>query len=131
MKIQEKRILSEPKKINYNNIKNETCINQEDNKNLEEEKNISLKIIQNDNKLKEKLDPNENLVQLSYANSNYENDFKKLTTNNNNESSNEIADTQYSDYSRLEAYKIELENILGDYVFASLYRKIDNLVYFF
>jgi hypothetical protein len=34
----------------------------------------------------------------------------------------------HSDYSKLEAYKIELENELGDYVFASIYRKIDDIV---
>ena len=120
---------TEPKKINTSFDTANNYRKEEQNKNSEEEKNISIK--NSAIELKQKIDCNVSLDQSSCINSINEKNINEFTLKNKENISIFSVfggETQHSEYSKLEAYKIELENILGDYVFASLYRKIDNLV---
>lgn len=55
---------------------------------------------------------------------------KNVAIKENLTKKNNFDETNYTDYSRLESCKIELENELGDYLFSNLYKIIDNTVYF-
>jgi hypothetical protein len=102
---------------------------EEDNSNIEEEKNLTFKKSELQTVSEQEFNPEfsskkENKETLLFETQNINNFTLKDTTISEHKQEN----TGHSDYSKLEAYKIELENELGDYVFASIYRKIDDIV---
>jgi hypothetical protein len=108
--------------ILYNKIEEDIPI-------IEEEKNITFKKSELQTVSEQEYNPEfsskkENKETLLFGTQNINNFTLKNTT-----ISEHIQESiSHSDYSKLEAYKIELENELGDYVFASIYRKIDDIV---
>lgn len=120
---------AEPKKKDPFEPENLDNKNEEDIKEIEEEKNLTFKKYGLQTISERKLSP-----EFSVKNETKENFFFETQNINNftlkNTTISEFKEESINncDYSKLEAYKIALENELGDFIFASIYRKIDNVV---
>jgi len=122
---------AEPKIMNFNQVLNE--IKREESKNYEEEKKGTLKLVHKDTdkdliittKSNQLIKENESKEMNSdIISSNYTLKLDNFSTFREDKSD----EFNYTDYSKLESYKIELENDLGDMLFANLYQIIDNIV---